>query len=264
MALDSLRSLDSAARKPFSNYLETVLSAKTPDTLLTLDTEKRLQALAFNKQHLTEAQVQQVVKSFGDTGFFAPLAHAEQMHYLTQNGQAQKALEVYNNVYKESLSDFIRSELNYRRLKTLSSLKKYDELEQQAQTLFLTDSRAVYRPVALATAFANKNQLQKAIGFYKEAIELNPFHVKHILRYLAGLYNRLDSAQKAYDLVVESIYIHPEDVGLRKFYVKQAARLNLSYFVESGLEELQKRLSAKEFETFKKELEQKGAALLID
>ncbi|WMJ75601.1 hypothetical protein RCC89_20925 [Cytophagaceae bacterium ABcell3] len=238
-----------------SGNIHLILTTDTPSEVLDWEESLRYQYLAFRKQDLSETDILSIYSSIKDT-FIKQMSTAILMSVYIENENPQKALDLYNQLTEEEKEN---TELNLQYLRTLVYLKEVEKLANIYATIDLERENEDFRIFLEGFVAQHQDQKDEAEKAFSKAVERMPFN-EEVIIHAADFFNAENERLTAYEALLRSVRLMPEQTNLLKAYALQSIRMNLSTYAASTLKDLEYLLSEEEYRQFEKiynkELEQ--------
>jgi len=251
LILMQLNSLPDKSIKEITDNLLQLITTSDIEKVKTWSDELKLQFIHYKKHLFSLDQTKELFNSMSQ-GDAKIEATADLMHFFLSQNMLQEADYFFGalGIIKKEDND-AQSLLNKTYLQFLARKGDYNELNKQLATVYLNEEDAKLKPYFTALYDESRNNSEKAMQNFNEALRLNPF--QEDVRIAAALFfQKKDQPEKAYDILLKGLEINKYSVPLIKAYALQSVRMNLVSYGESILEDLKLYVSPAEYSQFLK------------
>lgn len=227
-----------------------VMNAFSDTIALNTDEEKFI-LIHYRHKYLNDKNLYNAYNSIQSPNY-KTWAAADLMNYYLDQGNPQKAEEVYKTLKTRKLTDYIKAEINHAYLRLLTAQKKNDLVLQFVEQLNLGSLYRNKKPFFLGMAWYNIGDHNKAENYFKQALISAPFSEEVVLKVTNFYLNAKKDVEKAYRVVTEAVRINPYSSALYKSYALRAIEMGLDSYGDLALETIKELTNEADFDTFKK------------
>jgi hypothetical protein len=181
-------------------------------------------------------------------------------YYVSRDSYAEATRVIQVMLPRLTEQNQTLSEVNLLQAEILLRANDLPGLQQALDRMYLSEADKSQKLYYLAQLADRQNRNQEAKKRYDQALQAMPAHEPTVLA-AARFYNtKMHDANKAYDLLLNSITYDPYNPEVYKAYILQSVAIGYGGFAQSAMEELAKLVPPAEMAAFRQQYLQKRAA----
>lgn len=219
------------------------------DEVVLDDDQDRLNYIHYRKEELSDASLEEIYSEMANSNLKA-FAGLEIVNLYLDNTQLENALTFWKKLPVVKPIEGLSSEKNYTQLRLLVAQKKYDDILQILDDVFLEYPHSLKKNYFRAVALDNTGNKEEAEKYYLLTEKSSLFDADATLA-IAEYYSAYrKDFQKAYDVLAIALQRNPNSTPMLKSYALQCLNLRVFHYGEDALERLKELTSEEEYETF--------------
>ncbi len=234
MAWDSVAAQNDVATQQIAEQIIRILNVTTPNAMQLSDPEK-YQFCRYKLALSDSINFERLVNSFGNANYKAQ-ALLDRSDALLRADRLPEAIRTFNKIGGIQLTDKkLFESVNFAELRMLAIRNEVRAIANQINKGINFDKAHQLEKIlytALLNA-ANGDAKQAALQF-EYLGKSNPFFEEGIIAAAEFFRNQNAESHKAYDILVNSIYVNPKSIRLLKAYIAEARRMGYDEYADSA------------------------------
>jgi hypothetical protein len=243
-----IQQIEDTSSKETANIMLTLIAA-SPENIINLSDDLKVQALHYNKQRYTPEQAESIYRTVTAPAFW-PLAAAEMIHFHLLRNDLTAAQNIYSAMPDTKADKDIEQDINRYKALLLLRQNKFSELETLTKANEQAFGDAFFAEYIQARILENAGNKAGAENHYIASVSANPYYAEAIVQAARFIHEKQQQPEKAYKLLAASVRLNRDDTEILKAYALLSLQMRLTNFAEDGLNRLRDLLPKDEYSQF--------------
>jgi Tfp pilus assembly protein PilF len=232
-----------------------VIQQTDTDRIMTFTDREKVLFLYFNPRAKDEDFALKVLHSIEDKEM-----KMFGLQHLIKRSLNEKNTRLANTLWQQVPEKYPRTfekGLNYQLLRLEFQNGAMELVESALKDLSFDSTRDNYLYAYRGEVAAMKGDTAEATTLLRKAIDNAPYDERSVASYAAYIRDVKNNYLESYQSTVDYLLLDPENVTVTKEYIFSCLSTGNFDYAEEGLKELQNKISAEEFTTYRKEYEKR-------